>query len=225
MPLPVEPGLKPPTQARALLIRLQERQEARLQERDRLQAELAEVQAGLKLAPKVAEAIEALQGELFRALTSALETNLTIALQEVLEQPIVFKAKPVIKRNQVEIEFSIERGGHPEDIMRGQGGSVANILSVGLRIFALTTLDPALHRRFLLLDEQDCWLRPDLVPRLVKIVSDAGKALGFQVILISHHDVAAVRGHADRIYTFTPDTGHGVQVVLEELGPPPGNAP
>ena len=198
------------------MTRLEERLEARSQDLVRLQKELVEVQAGLQLAPKVTEAIEALQSELFHALTSALEANLSIALQEVLEQPIVFKARPVIKRNQLEIEFLIERGGQPEDIMRGQGGSVANILSVGLRIFALTTLDPNIHRRFLLLDEQDCWLRPDLVPRLVKIVHDAGKALGFQVILISHHDVASIRGYADRIYSFTPDTGDGVRVVLEE---------
>lgn len=177
------------------------------------------MEAGIQLAPAVAAALDALQGELFRALTSALEKNLTIALQEVLEQPIVFKARPTIRRNQVEIDFFIERAGEPEDIMRGQGGSVANILSVGLRIFALTTLDPAQHRRFLLLDEQDCWLRPDLVPRLVKIVHDAGRALGFQVILISHHDVASFRQYADRIYTFSPDTGQGVQVRLEDRDP------
>ena len=88
--------------------------------------------------------------------------------------------------------------------MRGQGGSVANILSVGLRMFALTTLDPSQHRRFLVLDEQDCWLRPDLVPRLVKIVHDAGRALGFQVLMISHHDATNFSRYADRIYRLTP---------------------
>src|SRR5207249_4930964 len=98
----------------------------------------------------------------------------------------------------------IERNGQPEDIMKGQGGSVANILSVGLRMFGLTTLDPADHRRFLVLDEQDCWLRPDLVPRLVKIVYDASKALGFQVLMISHHDFSAFQQYADKIYQFVP---------------------
>jgi hypothetical protein len=209
-------SLKSPAAARNLLTRLQERREVHLRDFTRVQSGLATLEEGIRLAPEVTRAIEDLQGELFRALTSTLETNLSIALQEVLEQPIVFKAKPVIRRNQVEIDFYIERGGQPEDIMRGQGGSVANILSVGLRIFALTTLDPALHRRFLLLDEQDCWLKPDLVPRLVKIIHDAGKALQFQVILISHHDVGALRQYADRIYSFTPDTGEGVQVTRED---------
>ena len=215
-----EPTLpRAPRAARELLIRLQERRGGSLRRRDRLQAELAEAETGIALAPAVAEALDALQGELFRSLTAALERNLTIALQEVLEQPIVFKARPLIRRNQLEIDFHIERAGGPEDIMRGQGGSVANILSVGLRIFALTTLDPAAHRRFLLLDEQDCWLRPDLVPRLVKIVHDAGRALGFQVILISHHDAAAFCQYADRVYAFGPDTGQGVQVALQDREP------
>jgi ABC-type glutathione transport system ATPase component len=211
-----ETSLKPPAGARTLLTRLQERRDLQLKAFTRIQNELAATDEGIRLAPEVSKAIEALQGELFRALTSALETNLSIALQEVLEQAIVFKARPVVRRNQLEIDFCIERSGQPEDIIRGQGGSVANVLSVGLRIFALTTLDPALHRRFLLLDEQDCWLRPDLVPRLVKIVHDAGKALGFQVILISHHDAAALRPYADRIYTFTPDAGDGVLVTRED---------
>ena len=108
---------------------------------------------------------------------------------------------------------AFRRGGNREDVLRGQGGSVTNILSVGLRMFALTTLDEKSHRRFLVLDEQDCWLRPDLVPRLIKIVRDAGKALGFQVIVISHHDTAAFERYADRIYRFAPKDG-SVEVTL-----------
>jgi predicted ATPase len=83
-------------------------------------------------------------------------------------------------------------------------------------MFALTSLDPKEHRRFLLLDEQDCWLRPDLVPRLVKIIRDAGKALGFQVILISHHDLKSFEEHADRIYRFNPRPDGSVEVALWE---------
>ena len=88
-------------------------------------------------------------------------------------------------------------------------------------MFALATLDPAQHRRFLVLDEQDCWLRPDLVPRLVKIVHDAGKALGFQVLMISHHDVEAFREYADKIYKLVPDAA-GVRA--EEWIEGPGTA-
>ena len=89
-------------------------------------------------------------------------------------------------------------------------------------MFALTTLDEARHRRFLVLDEQDCWLRPDLVPKLVKMVHDAGKALGFQVLMISHHDIAIFERYADRIYTLTPDANGSVE--LRRWSPPPAQA-
>ena len=132
----------------------------------------------LAVAERVTVALEALSQQLFREVLSVVEEKLTIALQEILEQPIQLRAKVDWLRRAAAVDFWIERNGNREDIMKGQGGSVANILSVGLRMFALATLDEDSHRRFLVLDEQDCWLRPDLVPRLVKIIHDAGRALG-----------------------------------------------
>ncbi len=96
--------------------------------------------------------------------------------------------------------------------MRGQGGSVANVVSVGLRMFAITPLDERRHRRFLVLDEQDCWLHPDLVPKPTRIVQEAGTALGFQVLMISHHDVSNFLRHADKVYRLTTDRGSGVGI-------------
>ena len=136
---------------------------------------------------------------------------MTIAIQEVLEQPIKFRAQASFKRGTANVDFSIDRDGNEEDVQRGQGGSVQNVLSVGLRMFALATLDRTEHRRFLVLDEQDCWLRPELVPRLVNIIHRAAKELDFQVILISHHDLELFQEFADKIYRFSP-TNEGLQV-------------
>ena len=133
-------------------------------------------------------------------------------LQEILDQPISLRADAEFKRGAATVEFWIDRAGNREDVLRGQGGSVTNILSVGLRMFALTTLDEKSHRRFLVLDEQDCWLRPDLVPRLVKIVHDAGQALGFQILMISHHEVALFERYADRIFQLSPHGDGTVEV-------------
>jgi len=209
-----QPTLPVPTELRRRVDRL-------LDQRDRLQKrsiELArtfdQLNAYLALAPQVTQALELLNQQLFQKLLGAVQEKLTIALQEILEQPIVVKAEADFKRGGATVEFSIERGGQPEDILRGQGGSVANVLSVGLRMFALATLDETQHRRFLVLDEQDCWLRPDLVPRLVKIVYEAGRALGFQVLMISHHDIGLFERYADRIYQFIPDGENGVTVKL-----------
>ncbi|HAH44378.1 DNA repair protein [Gimesia sp.] len=165
----------------------------------------------IAISGQVTEALETLSGQLFEQELQLIQEKLTIALQEVLEQPLKLIANAEWKHNSASVEFQIEREGNTEDIMRGQGGSVANVLSVGLRMFALMTLDEKEHRRVLVLDEQDCWLRPDLVPRLVKIIHEAGQALGFQIIMISHHDSSMFERYADCIYQFSPSK-EGVQV-------------
>lgn len=105
-----------------------------------------------------------------------------------------------------------------------QTAACDNILSIGLRMFALVTLDERQHQRFLVLDEQDCWLRPDLVPRLVKLVHDAGKALGFQVLMVSHHDVRLFQDYADKIYQLEPYQDGGVRMTAYSQHPPEPDA-
>jgi ABC-type branched-subunit amino acid transport system ATPase component len=153
----------------------------------------------LVTAEKVSSALEILNRELFSNLLKTVEEKISIALQEILEQPISFHSEVGFQRNSSTVEFSILRNGKSEDLLNGQGGSVANIVSVCLRMFALTTLDQETHRRFLVLDEQDCWLRADLVPKLVKIIHDASRALGFQVLMISHHDRQLFEQYADKV--------------------------
>ena len=63
----------------------------------------------------------------------------------------------------------------------------------------------------LILDEQDCWLKPDLVSKLVKIIKSAASELGFQMIMISHHDISAFVDIADKIYRLEQN-GDTVQV-------------
>jgi ABC-type glutathione transport system ATPase component len=215
-------SLRPPGEARRRTDRLLDKQSEREARSIQLAGRFAELNAYLAVAGDVTLALEQLSEQLFQQLLGTVQEKLTIALQEILEQPIQFKATADFKRGAATVEFFVERGGEPEDILRGQGGSVANILSVGLRMFALMTLDEARHRRFLVLDEQDCWLRPDLVPRLVKMVHDAGKALGFQVLMISHHDVATFERYADRIYQFVPAANGSVEV--RRFDPAPGEA-
>lgn len=188
--------------------------------RDLKQSEktLAAVQDFLSIANQVTDALDTLSQKLFEEVLGVLQDKLSIALQEVLEQPIKFKADASFKRGAASVDFSIDRDGNQEDVNRGQGGSVQNVLSVGLRLFALARLDSDVHRRFLVLDEQDCWLRPELVPRLVNIVHRAAKELGFQVILISHHDVGLFEKYADKIYRFTPKDN--AVTVEEVLGSP-----
>jgi len=177
----------------------------------KLEHQLQQLTEYLALAPSVTEGLKLLSEKLFLQELKLVQEKLTFALQDVLEQPVAFRATPEFKNGTAIVEFSVERNGHSEDVQRGQGGSVQNILSVGLRMFALATLGKADHRGFLVLDEQDCWLRPELVPRLVKMVRSAGRELGFQVLMISHHDLGHFERYAERIFRLEP-AGSTVQV-------------
>src|SRR5258706_8236339 len=127
-------------------------QRIRLQrDQQRITDLLSELSDYLAIAPQVEAALEVLSNALFGALADLIERHLTLALQEVLQQPITLKVERDFKRGAATMRFHIQRDGQEEDIMRGQGGSVANILSVGLRVFALAQLDPKMHRRFLIL--------------------------------------------------------------------------
>lgn len=174
--------------------------------------EQAALQEKLDLAKQVEEALEHLSGQLFKNLLNDLQNVLSKALQDVLEQPLILIAEAEFKRGGLNIEFMIEREGEREHIMHGQGGSVANVLSVGLRMFALSMRKDT-HRQILVLDEPDCWLQPELVPRLVRIIKLAGQRLGIQVLLISHHHSEIFAEAADRIHRLIP-TSSGVQVEL-----------
>jgi DNA repair exonuclease SbcCD ATPase subunit len=178
---------------------------------------LAEIDAFLELEPKISERLEWLSTNLFGDILDEVERNLSYALQEVLGQNLKVVTLREVKGRKVNITFSMERDGKPEDILRGQGGSVCNILSVGLRLIALSQTDAQEHRRFLILDEQDCWLRPDLVPRLMAIIHAIAHKLQFQILVISHHNVELFKEHADRIYRiFAPaaaDQGARVELL------------
>jgi hypothetical protein len=210
--LPIDP-LPSPSILRRRFDFLCGQRASELRSREDLATRIEALKQYLNIADAVEEALEKLGDQLFGELVRIIETNLTVALREVLEQPISLKVDRQFKRGVATMAFHVERNGQREDILRGQGGSVANVLSVGLRLFALTTLDKEQHRRFLVLDEQDCWLAPDLVPRLVKIVHQAGTALGFQVLMISHHSATMFEQYAEKIYRLNP-APNGVQLTL-----------
>src|SRR5882724_1333411 len=147
MPLTNE-SIKSPARVRSRLAGLQGQRKRLASDRARCAAELARIDEYLAIAPQVDEALEKLSREMFGKLTELIERNLTVALQEVLEQNIVLKVEREFKRGTATMSFHIERDGQSEDIMKGQGGSVVNILSVGLRMLALTTLDKTKHQRF-----------------------------------------------------------------------------
>jgi DNA repair exonuclease SbcCD ATPase subunit len=184
-------------------------------EHGRIRGSLATVQDFLVLAPKARDVLEELSRALFGKILDEVEANLTHAIREILGQDRVVTTQREVKNNRLQIHFQIQNQGNEdeiEDIMTGQGGSVCNILSVGLRLIALSQLPEQNHRPFLVLDEQDCWLKPALIPKFMHLINEIADRLNLQLLVISHHPLDLFAGAADRIYELKPDREHGAVV-------------
>ena len=196
-------------------LRLSALAEALHSEHRRVCAKLEGVRDFLVLAPKARDTLEELSTALFGKILDDVEANLTHAIREILGQDRVVVTEREVKNNRLQIHFQIRNQGNEEeieDIMSGQGGSVCNILSVGLRLIALSQLSVERHRPFLVLDEQDCWLRPALIPKFMNLINEIARRLELQLLIISHHPLDLFAGSADRIYELVPDREKGAVV-------------
>jgi predicted ATPase len=184
-------------------------------EHRRVRDKLVDAEEFLVLAPKARDRLEELTTALFGKILDEVEANLTHAIREILGQDRVVVTEREVKNNRLQIHFQIRNQGREEeieDIMSGQGGSVCNILSVGLRLIALSQLPEERHRPFLVLDEQDCWLRPALIPKFMQLINEIARRLELQLLIISHHPLDLFAGSADRIYELVPDREKGAVV-------------
>jgi DNA repair exonuclease SbcCD ATPase subunit len=178
--------------------------ESLVREHGRLRERLGATRDFLELAPKASARLDELSRELFGETIEDIEANLTHAIREILDQDRLVRGVKEIKSGKLSVFFEVVHDGQSEDILTGQGGSVCNIVSTGLRLIALSQLDARRHRPFLVLDEQDCWLRPALVPRFVKLIKKIAARLGLQILVISHHPVDLFALHTQKVYALRP---------------------
>ncbi|NDV18182.1 hypothetical protein GO013_01950 [Pseudodesulfovibrio sp. JC047] len=186
-------------------------------EHGRIREKQTSIQEFLTLAPKARDTLEALSTALFGKILDEVEANLTHAIREILGQDRVVTTVREVKNNRLQIQFQIRNQGKEdeiEDIMTGQGGSVCNILSVGLRLIALSQLPEEHHRPFLVLDEQDCWLKPALIPKFMRLIEAIADRLSLQLLVISHHPLDLFAASAHRIYELVPDVERGSTIKL-----------
>ena len=153
---------------------------------DLLQHEVGLAKTRAEWEPSVQEVLEALQRCEHERAVGAYEQLLSLLLRDVLpgERDVVLDL--YTERGLPALDVFLRKGeGQPlEDALHGSGGSVANVLSAGLRFISLVRSG---KRPLLVLDEPDCWIAPTLAPRLAAVIQQMSQDLGVQVVLISHH--------------------------------------
>lgn len=161
-------------------------QDARLHY-EKLAAEVGLAKSRIELEPQVQEVLEELQRREHERAVGAYEELLTLFLRDVLpgDRDVVMDLRT--ERSLPALDVFLKKGPDSplEDALHGTGGSVTNILSSGLRFIALIRSH---QRPFLILDEADCWIKPDLAPKFATVIQSVAEQLGVQVLMISHHN-------------------------------------
>lgn len=105
--------------------------------------------------------------------------------EEDKQKKIVLEA--YTKANLPALDIDVDNMGKKENILDGNGGSIANIISAGLRLIALNRTN---NRKFIVFDEADCWLKPTRVAPFANIINGIATKTKIQTLLISHHEAS-----------------------------------
>jgi hypothetical protein len=165
------------------------------QQRSAFEKETARVGAAkyrLDHKEEVNEVLDDLQQQVNARAVTALETLLSAFVEDVLpEHRREIKAEVGISRGVPALKFmAVDGDGNKESILDGNGGSVTNIVCAGLRMIALVKSHA---RPFMVLDEGDCWLKPERVDAFYQVLFRVARDLGVQLVVISHHDFSTLR--------------------------------
>ena len=134
----------------------------------------------------VVSRLDELQEKAIQQSAGVYNELLTAIVHDVMqdvEQEIVLKTE--VKNNKTQLHIGSNKNGQTEDIVDDRGGSINNLISAGLRFIAIVQSG---NRRFVAMDEQDCWLEEQLVPRFIEVLSKLSKEIGVQCVFISHHE-------------------------------------
>lgn len=142
------------------------------------------------------------------------EHLLTTLLQEIKpndpeNKKVVLQTE--IKRNRTALDVGVaNEQGYIRNAYYDKGGSVENIIAMGLRFIAVSRTT---NRRLIIMDEADCALRSEYIPVFARIMGQLSRQIGMQVIYISHHPASSFEGYA-RIIHFERQKG---RIIAEQI--------
>lgn len=142
-------------------------------------------------------------------LYSELLTSIVHDVMQDYEQKILLTTGVV--RNKTTLDIKTVKHGEVESIDEGRGGSISNLISAGLRFISLYK---STNRRFIILDEPECWLAPDLIPRFVSVIERMSDLIGIQTVLISHHASDVISSDNSEVITIAYDKSDKLHAIV-----------
>lgn len=154
---------------------------------DFITSKVAKAKGRLSLKGEVETFLEEIQNEIHQKAVGNYEKLLTAIANDVLDGSNIVGLNLYTERGLPALDIYLETlDGNKEDIIEGAGGSMTNVMSLGLRMIATVKSG---ERRFVALDEPDCWISPKRVKKFYGIISELSQKLSLQSLVISHHSV------------------------------------
>lgn len=197
--------------------------ERALREQNRIQKSLAEHNLTLSRKDEMLETLQAMQLAAQAKNKGVYEELLTSLIQEVIpgkDDQIVLSSS--MKNNRATLDIDVMSNGNLESVYDDKGGSISNIVAMGLRFIVLARHP---NRRVLMLDEADCHLRTEYIPAFAAVMNQLAIKLGIQVIYISHHPVNHFMGYGRVIELFKEGAMTRSRIVSDEVEFPPEYEP
>jgi AAA domain len=181
-------------------------------EKDKIYQEVEKAKKWLAKKPDYLKFLQHLQHVLHQKNIGIFSELLTYFVKDVLHKDKEIALDLYTYHNLPALRIEAVNNGHRESIYEGNGGSIANIVSTGLRLISLSRMN---HRKFIILDEPDCWLAPHHIPLFAKIIGEISQKLKIQTILISHHNWEYFKNYG-RVIELKKDGAHLTTEILHD---------
>lgn len=150
---------------------------------EQLEREIALAKANLEAGPEILAILDKLMEMAHARSVGYFEDLITFAIQQVMGYLKPCKIEVSVERGSPSLNMWLVNGSDLEDIMESNGGAITNVVSTALRFSSLVRTK---NRPLVVLDEPDCWIQPDSIPKFVGMLADLTEH-GFQTIMVSHH--------------------------------------
>lgn len=183
---------------------------------NKIRNDYSDLKSLVELNPSVTDFLKLLQLKQHENSVGTYEKLLTSLLMEVLPgyREVILNLTTVRQSPALDVLIKKDPNNPAEDVIRGTGGSVTNIIVAGFRIISVVRSG---KRKFLLLDEADCWLKDDYFPSFSKMLKEVSEKLGVQILLISHDKNSYFSGVIDHQVEIYKDNDGKIQSKFNEL--------
>lgn len=186
--------------------------DAILIDKEQIYKDVEQAKKWLVKKPDYLKFLQHLQHVLHQKNIGIFSELLTYFVKDVLNKDKEIALDLYTYHNLPALRIEAVNQGKRESIYEGNGGSIANIVSTGLRLISLSRMQ---NRKFIILDEPDCWLAPQHIPLFAKIIGEISQKLKIQTVLISHHKWEYFKNYG-RVIELKKDGAHLTTEILHD---------